>query len=209
MSEQEKGGLRYDSENQEDDSGSDSELDDQDESDVENRPTTKRARKETQPERSRTVTLSALDDDSDAGSVQEHNRPSWDKEQAREVQLTTVPPGVLVPESQSEAGSSITTASLYSQSYARRILQRNAVQMEKMVHNYVVHEVFKDMKFTFGDEESEIRMLLYAIKQGHVVVSDKRIAKRVVAEFFCEIGKSMTALQTNATQAARKKYLRE
>ena len=74
-----KRGTGYDSENQEDDSGSDSELDDQDESDVENRPTTKRARKETQPERSRTVTLSALDDDSDAGSVQEHNRPGWDK----------------------------------------------------------------------------------------------------------------------------------
>lgn len=214
MSRQEKERLGYDSPNQKDDSESDSEVDDRDGSDVENRTMTKTASKEPQTTRSRTVTLCPLEDnldgDSDAGSVQEGDGSSWDKEQAREVELTTVPPGFLVPESRSEAGSSITTASLYSQSYARRILQRNAVQVEKMVQNYVVHEVFKDMKFTFGNEECEIRMLLYAIKQGHIVVSDKRIAKRVVAEeFFGEIGKTMTALRTNATQAARKKYLRE
>lgn len=81
---------------------------------------------------------------------------------------------------------------------------------EDMLMRFVIHEVFKDMKFTQGDDEEEMGLTQLAIDEKYVVIDDAKIPESAfVAEFYPCISKNITALRTRSQNNARKKFLRK
>ena len=75
---------------------------------------------------------------------------------------------------------------------------------------YVTREIFKDMKFTAGDEELERELIQLAINDRSVVIGDSRIPhEAIVEEYYRDIPKSITLLRTRTINLARKKFMRK
>ena len=98
----------------------------------------------------------------------------------------------------------------YSINYARSILRVNNLANSNQVFKYVTREIFKDMKFTAGDEELERELIQLAINDRSVVIGDSRIPhEAIVEEYYREIPKSITLLRTRTINLARKKFMRK
>ena len=98
----------------------------------------------------------------------------------------------------------------YTDSFARTLLKRDTIRIEREISAFVAHEIFPDIKFTVGDDDYEKELLEYAVKSGYVKLGDPRIRMGTFTdEFRPEIGKSVSALRTNAQNQVRKKYIRE
>ena len=119
------------------------------------------------------------------------------------------PPEEVDALSEGETASTM-TGQFYSESFARRLLKTNAVSYEEMLSRFVVHEVFKDMKFTQGDDDEEMGLVQLSIDEKYVVIDDPRISHSAfVAEFFPCISKFVTGLRTRSHNNARKKFIRK
>ena len=76
----------------------------------------------------------------------------------------------------------------FTEAHARRILKMDAVKNESMILKFVVHEVFKDLKFTEGDEDQEMELCRIAFDDGYVTVPDQRILESAfISEYYSTI----------------------
>ena len=104
--------------------------------------------------------------------------------------------------------ASTMTGQFYSESFARRLLKTNAVSYKEMLNRFVVHEVFRDMKFTQGDNDEEMGLAQLSIDEKYVVINDPRISHSAfVAEFFPCISKFVTGLRRRPHNNARMKFI--
>ena len=118
----------------------------------------------------------------------------------------TSPPAEVDTMSQGETASTM-TGQFYSESFARRLLKPSGAMYESQIQRFVVHEVFRDMKFTQGDDEEEMGLTQLAIDEKYVVLDDARIPNSAfVAEFYPSISKYVTLLRTRSQNNARKKF---
>ena len=98
----------------------------------------------------------------------------------------------------------------YSVNYARSILRVNHLANSNQVFQYVTREIFKDMKFTAGDDDLERELIQLAINERYVVIGDSNIPhEAIVEEYYKEIPKSITVLRTRTINLARKKFMRK
>ena len=66
-----------------------------------------------------------------------------------------------------------------------------------MILKFVVHEVFKDLKFTEGDENQEMELCRIAFDDGYVTVPDQRILESAfISKYYQSIAKNVTLCQT-------------
>ena len=111
---------------------------------------------------------------------------------------------------ESETASAVTFKQYYSEAHARRLLKADVVKNERMLMSFVVHEVFKDMKFTFGDEDEEMELCQISIRDKYVTIKDPKISESAfVSEYWTGISRNVTHLRTRAISAARKKFIRK
>ena len=87
-----------------------------------------------------------MDDDSDDGGA-EYEDAQQSAEADSEVEEEAVPPPMEVDAGSQADTASTMTGAFYSEAFARRILKTSSAMYQHMIHRYVVHEVFKDMKF--------------------------------------------------------------
>jgi hypothetical protein len=111
---------------------------------------------------------------------------------------------------EAETASAVTFNRYYSEAHARRLLKADVVDNERMLMTYVVHVVFKDMKFTLGDEEEEMALCQMGIGEKYITIKDPKIHESAfVSEYYSLISKNVTHLRTRAISAARKKFIRK
>ena len=111
---------------------------------------------------------------------------------------------------EAETASAVTFSRYYSEAHARRLLKADVVDNERMLMTYVVHVVFKDMKFTLGDEEEEMALCQMGIGEKYITIKDPKIPESAfVSEYYSLISKNVTHLRTRAISAARKKFIRK
>ena len=66
------------------------------------------------------------------------------------------------------------------------------------------------MKFTAGDNDLERELIQLAINKRYVVIGDSNIPhEAIVEEYYKDIPKSITLLQTRTVNLARKKFMRK
>ena len=118
-------------------------------------------------------------------------------------------PDEVEAESRADTASTM-TGQYYSEAFARRLLKASAVMYENMVMRYVVCEVFKDLKFTQGDDDEEMGLAELAIDEEYVKIEDSKIpTSAFVNEFYPCISKFVTKLRTRSQNNARKKFMRK
>ena len=95
----------------------------------------------------------------------------------------------------------------YSDGLARKMMKVTALRNNSMILNFVVNEVFKDMKFTDGDDDVEMQLVKLAIDDGYVKIDDPKIKEDAfITEYYHQISKCVTLLRQRAVNAARKKF---
>ena len=95
----------------------------------------------------------------------------------------------------------------YSADFGRKLLKVSALKNTTMVFNFVVNEVFKDLKFTEGDDDQEMELVRLAYEDGYVKIGDPKVTlDSFVTEYYTHIAKSVTLLRQRSVNAARKKF---
>ena len=76
-----------------------------------------------------------------------------------------------------------------------------------MLFDYVVKEIFKHFKFTFGNDEDEKELCQIAIDEGYVKIKDPRIPHGTfIKVFYKKIATGITDLRRRTRGTARKKF---
>ena len=152
------------------------------------------------------------DDETEDDPLQEEDNADEDEEDGVEDALQdkpAPPPAEVETSSQADTASTM-TGQFYSESFARRLLKPSAAKYEAMVMRFVVHEVFRDMKFTQGDDEEEMGLAQLSIDEKYVVIDDAKIPDSAfVSELYPCIAKNVTVLRTRSITNARKKFQRK
>ena len=151
-----------------------------------------------------------MDDDSDDGEGAEYEDARQSTGVDCEVEEEAGPPPKEVDAASHADTASTMTGAFYSEAFARQILKTSCVMYQQMIHRYVVHEVFKDMKFTLGDDAEEMGLAELAIEEEYVKIDDAKISNSAfVNEFYPCISKEVTLLRTRSQNNARKKFQRK
>ena len=106
--------------------------------------------------------------------------------------------------------ATVSKVGYFNTSLSKKLLKDEAFKLKNQLETWVAKELFPELKFTVGDEETEAQYCLLALESGIVKLGHSKIHPACfAAEFRGNIGPHVSKLRTYAQNVARGKYQRK